>query len=130
MNARTVLKVCGVLFCLLAISNFLKPMEFDDHTGFVFLGKRLSGTPNLVLGSLFGAYLAVYGTAVLRMRRLALTMAWPYAAYVIVNLILFAIRMPEEALGRPIFGLVYSIVAIGVSSGAAYLLSRNREALT
>ncbi len=130
MNARTALRVCGILFCLLAISNFLKPMEFDEHQGFVFLGKRLSGTPNLLIAPIFGAYLAIYGTAVLRMRKLALAMAWPYAAYVIVNLILFTIRMPEEAWGRPIFGLAYIIVAVGVSSGAAYLLSQNRAALT
>ncbi len=53
-----------------------------------------------------------------------------YAAYVIVNLILFTVRMSDEALGKPLFGIVYSIIAIGVSSGCVFLLARNRAALS
>jgi len=64
------------------------------------------------------------------MRAYALPMGVAYAAYVVLNLILFTIRMPEEAFARPIFGLVYIIVAVGVSGGAVYLLSKNRHALT
>jgi len=39
------LTVAAILFGLLAISNLLKPLEIGPTTGFVFLGKRLSGTP-------------------------------------------------------------------------------------
>ncbi len=129
MNDRRLLTICGVLFCALAISNFLKPFEFDAHQGFVFFGMRQHGTWNLVLGPLAGLFLAVYGAGVLRLRAYALPLSRIYAAYVIVNLLLFTIRMSEEALARPIFGLVYIAIAVGVSSGCAYLLARNRALL-
>ena len=34
------------------------------------------------------------------------------------------------AFARPIFGLVYIIIAVGVSSGAVYLLNQHKEQLT
>ena len=86
--------------------------------------------PNLVLGPLAGIFLAIYGLGVLRMRAYALPMGRVYAAYVIVNLVLFTVRMSDEALGKPIFGLVYIVIAIGVSSGCVCLLARNRAALS
>ncbi len=52
-----------------------------------------------------------------------------YAAYVIVNLVLFTIRMSDEALARPSSGIVYSVIAIGVSGGCARLLARNQSML-
>lgn len=130
MNDRSWLKICGVLFCALAISNFLKPLELNASHGFVFLGQRLQGTWNMLLGPLAGLFLAVYGAGVLRLRAYALPMGRVYAAYVLVNLVLFTVRMSDEALGKPIFGLGYSVIAIGVSSGCVYLLTRNRALLT
>ncbi|MCC6765446.1 MAG: hypothetical protein IT293_12370, partial [Deltaproteobacteria bacterium] len=50
--------------------------------------------------------------------------------WVVVNLVLFTVRMSDEALARPIFGIVYAAVAIGVSSGCVVLLTRNRARLT
>ena len=129
MTDRTVLRVCGVLFCLLAVSNFLKFLEFDSHTGFMLFGMRQRGTPNLVWGWIFGFYLLIYGVGVYRMRAYALPMGIAYAVYVVLNLILFTIRMPEEAFARPIFGLVYIVVAVAVSSGAVYFLRKNQRAL-
>lgn len=130
MNDRTLLKVCGVLFCLLAVSNLVKPLELHEHHGFVFFGMRQRGSWNLVLGPLAAVFLAVYGLGVLRLRAYALPMGRIYAAWVICNLILFTVRMSDEALARPIFGIVYAIIAIGVSSGAVRLLARNRAALS
>ena len=129
MDDRRWLKVCGMLFCVLAVSNVLKPLEVSPHQGFVFLGQRQHGLPNLVLGPLAGLYLAIYGAGVLRLRSYALPLGRIYAAYVVVNLVLFTIRMSEEALARPLFGLVYAVVAIGVSSGCAIVLARNRALL-
>jgi hypothetical protein len=129
MNEGRWLTVCGVLFCVLAVSNFLKPLELHASHGFVLLGERLRGTPNLLVAPLAGVFLAVYGWAVLRRHALALPMSRIYAAWVIANLVLFTVRMPEEALGKPVFGLVYATVAIGVSSGCAWLLGRRRPAL-
>src|SRR5213593_1533787 len=104
------LTVSAVLFFVLAISNFLKPLQIGEHTGFVFLGRRLTGTANAVMGPLFGLYLLVYAIGIWRMRRLALPMGALYAAYVVVNLILFNVRMPREpGIGYAIFGLVYMV---------------------
>jgi uncharacterized transporter YbjL len=129
MNDRTLLRICGVLFCALAVSNFTKFLEFDAHQGFMLFGMRQHGTPNLVYGWLFGLYLLIYGIGVLRMRAYALSMGRFYAGYVILNLMLFTIRMPAEAFANPLFGLVYIIVAVGVSSGAVRLLAKNRASL-
>src|SRR5438552_19210222 len=90
------LTVFAVLFLVLAISNFLKPLQIGAQTGFVFLGRRLTGTANAVMGPLFGLYLLVYAIGIWRMRGYALTMGALYAAYVVVNLILFNFRMPRE----------------------------------
>src|SRR6266404_9205178 len=130
MNDRTALRICGVLFCLLAVSNFTKFLEMSPHQGFMLFGRRQHGTPNLVFGWLFGLYLLVYGIGVLCMRAYALPMGVAYAAYVVLNLILFTIRMPEEAYAKPIFGLAYIAVAIGVSSGTVYLLNKHRAELS
>lgn len=123
------LRICGILFCLLAFSNCTKFIEASPHQGFMLFGMRQHGLPNLFWGWVFGIYLAIYGVGILRKRAWALPMGIAYAIYVVLNLILFTIRMPEEAWARPIFGLGYIIVAVGVSSGAVVLLRRNRAAL-
>jgi hypothetical protein len=125
------LTIFAALFMVLAISNFLKPLQIGEQTGFVLFGRRLSGTPNAIAGPLFGAYLLVYAIGILRMKRWALAMGWAYAAYVVLNLILFNVRnVQPPGVGHAIFGLVYVAVAIGVSGGAAYLLSQRRAELT
>ena len=125
------LSVFALLFGLLAISNFMKPLAGKPgEVGFVFFGQRLAGTPNAVIGPLFGLFLLVYAVGVWRMRRYALPMGIAYAAYVIVNLVLFNARDPNPNRQGILFGVVYSLVAIGVSSGAAYLLARRRATLT
>lgn len=125
-----ILKVFGILFCVLAVSNFLKPLELADNHGFVFFGQRLSGTANLVAGPLFGLFLAIYGSSIVRLRSIALPMGLAYAVYVIANLVAWPIRGPQEAEGSLSFVLGYATIAIGVSSGAALLLFRNKGALT
>ena len=129
MDDRGWLRVCGVCFCLLALSNFMKPLEISPHQGFVFLGQRQHGVTNLLQAPLAGLFLAAYGLGVLRLRSYAVPLSRIYAAWVVANLILFTIRMSDEALARPVFGIVYAIVAIGVSSGCARLLARNRSLL-
>ena len=125
------LTVFAVVFGLLAVSNFLKPLQLGgSRTGFVFLGQRLSGTPNAIIGPLFGLYLLLYAAGIWRMRRYALPMAWAYAAYVVVNLLLFNVRTPRPpGTGYLLFGLVYMVVAVAVSSGAAWALSKRKDAL-
>ena len=127
------LTVAAILFAVLAISNLLKPLQIGgERTGFVFLGERLSGTPNTIAGPIFGAFLAVYAAGIWGMRRWALPMGALYAAYVIVNLVLFPFRTPPPAnggVGYQIFGIVYMIVAIGISAGAYRALAKRRADL-
>ena len=130
MNDRTWLKVLGVLFCVLAISNFTKPLEMQPNVGFVFFGMRQRGLPNLLLAPLAGLFLLAYGTSVLRMKRIALPMSRIYAVYVALNLVLFTFRMSDEALARPIFGIVYAVIALAGSWGATYLLLKHHAELT
>lgn len=94
------LSVVAVLYALLAISNFLKPVMANAHTGFVFFGHRLSGLPNDILGPLFGIFLLALAILIWRMLRLAVPVAWAYAAYVAANGILFSIV--ERARSRSV----------------------------
>jgi hypothetical protein len=124
------LTVAAVLFAVLAVSNLAKPLQLGGgQTGFVFLGERLSGTANAVAGSLFGLYLLAYAAGIWGMRRWALPLGVVYAAYVIVNLVLFPFRTPPPpgaGVGWQVFGIVYAAVAIGISAGTVRLLARRR----
>ena len=124
------LTIFAVLFALLAVSNTLKPLGIGEQTGFVFFGQRLSGLPNLILGPLFGLYLAVYAYGIWNMKRFALPMAHAYATYVILNLILFSMRNPgPQGTGETVFIVVYAAIAIGVSVAAAVTLTRRKTEL-
>ena len=130
-NRGPTLTVLAVLFALLAVSNFLKPFQLTSDTGFVLFGRRLNGTPNALAGSFFGLYLLAYALGIWRMRRYALAMAYVYTGYVILNLILFNVRNPAPpSVAYQAFGIVYAIIAIGVSGGAAYLLATRKAALS
>ena len=126
------LTTCAVLFGVLAVSNFLKPFHLGGNdTGFVLFGERLSGTPNAIAGPLCGAFLLAYAAGIWGMKRFALWMGYVYAGYVILNLVLFNLRTPRPpGPGYVLFGIVYSAVAIGVSTGAAYILAKRKPELT
>ncbi len=126
------LSIAAVLYTLLAVSNLLKPFQlWGEHTGFVWLGQRLSGSANAIVGPLFGLYLLVYALGIWRQKFYALPMAYAYAAYVIVNLALFiSARVASSGEGNALFGLVYALVGIGVSFGTALLLTKHRAILT
>jgi hypothetical protein len=122
--------IFAVPFALLAISNLLKPLQFGgEQTGFVFFGQRLSGTANTIAGPLFGLYLLVYAYGIWNKKRFALPMSHAYALYVVLNLILFITNNTRPpGVGYLFFGIVYSVIAIGVSVGAAvFLTSRKTE---
>jgi len=125
------LTACAILFAILAVSNLLKPLQLGGaQTGFVFFGHRLSGAANSIVGPLFGVFLAIYAFGIWTMRRFALPMAHAYAAYVIVNLILFSFQDATPSTpGHVAFGIVYSTIAIGVSLGAAVAITRRKAEL-
>jgi hypothetical protein len=127
------LTVLAVVLALLAVSDFLKPFRLEGaDTGLVFLGRRLTGPAGSVAGLAVGAFLATYAVGVWGLRRWALPVAWAYAAYVTLNLVLFPFRTPQPpdaGIGYAIFGVVYAILAIGGSVACAVLLGRRRADL-
>ena len=128
------LTVLAVLMGLLSVSNFSKPlgqaMQPESDAGFVFLGQRLEGAANTLMGPLFGLFLAIYAYGVWTRRRWVVPVSIAYAAYVVVNLVLFAATAPDQQVPGLAFMVVYAAVAIGVSAGGALYLYRNRHRLS
>ena len=129
-----VLTALAVAMGLMAISNFFKPISQaaapDSNAGFVFFGHRLHGLANAVIGPAFGVLLATYAYGVWTRRRWVIPLALAYAAYVVLNLVLFTLDPPPGSDAPFVFLMVYALVAIGVSSGGALYLYRNRETLS
>ncbi len=119
----------AVCFWLLAVSNFIKPLQLTEHSGFVLFGTRLTGSDSVVWSLLFGAFLVLYGLGLWRMKRLVMGMAHAYALYVVVNLFLYWSHNPPPAGADVLLALMYSLIAVGVSSGSAVLLSLRRNEL-
>jgi hypothetical protein len=123
------LTIFALLLALMAISNFGKPFSHNPGVGFVFFGTRLSGAPNMIVAPIFGIVLAVYAYGILAMRKFALPIGIFYAAYVIINMPLFLVKYQGTAVMQEhswAYLLPYPFVAIGVSSGAAWLLYRRK----
>jgi hypothetical protein len=125
------LTVLAILFAILAVSDILKPLHLEGPTtGLVFFGKRLSGTPNAILGPILGISLLIYAAGIWRVRRYAMFFGYAYAIYVTINLILFSARNPPPASqSEMIFGIVYIVFALALSWGTAVLLSRHKADL-
>ena len=125
-------KIFPILFGLLAVSNLLKPFRLGgDQTGFVLLGERLSGMANTIAGPLFGLFLALYAFGIWHRKRFALPMGHAYATYVVLNLILFyGKNVISPGVSYVLFGLAYSAIAVGVSLGAAYFLTKHKALLS
>lgn len=125
-----VLTLLAIVLLLLAVTDLLKPLRLEGaDTGLVFLGRRLDSATSAVVGPLVSVFLLVYAAGIWRLRRWALPMAWLYAAYVTTNLLLFPFRTPQPpdaGVGYFIFGLAYTVLAIGGSVGGAVLLGRRR----
>jgi hypothetical protein len=121
-----------ILFSLLAVSNLLKPFRLgSDETGFVLLGERLSGMANTIVGPLFGLFLALYAFAIWKRKRFAIPLGHAYATYVILNLILFQVKnVAPPGISYVIFGIIYALIAVCVSLGAAIFLTRNKMLLS
>jgi hypothetical protein len=127
------LTILAILLALMALSNFGKTFTHQSGVGFVFFGMRLSGTANMIVAPIFGIIIAVYVYGILAMRKFALPLGIVYAAYVIVNMPLFVLRYHGTAVMQEhswAYLVPYPFVAIGVSSGAAWMLYRRREDLT
>ena len=117
----------AVAFALLGISNVMKPLS-GGRGHFVFFGTRLDGTPNAILGPLFGIILFVYAYGIWRMRRYSLYLAYAYAAYVTINGYMFQAKYPGEQ--GALAGIVLMIVVLTVVWGTAVILTRRSAELT
>jgi len=121
------LTIFALLFALLAISNFLKPFHLDPNAGFVFLGTKLTGTANAIMGPLFGIILLVYAYGIWSMRKFALPIAYIFLLWVLLNGTLFTLK--NQSTQPLAANLVAAIVGIGVPLAAAIVLHRRRADL-
>ncbi len=124
------LTIFAILFVLLAISDFSKPFSHDPGIGFVFMGVRLKGTGNAIMGPLFGLLLAIYAYGIWAMRRWALPVAYIYTAWVVVNGVLFSMKNRTEPRPSLLFTIAATAIGIGVPLATAIILSRRQNDLT
>jgi len=122
------LTIFAVLFALLAISNFLKPFHLELNEGFVFLGTKLTGAANAVMGPLFGIILLVYAYGIWAMRKFALQVAYIFLLWVLLNMILFTVK--NQSTQPLAANLAAAIVGIGVPLASAIVLRQRRADLT
>jgi hypothetical protein len=109
-----------------------KMMGMDaPATGIMFLGVLHTGPSATILGVILAAILFFYSIGIWRMKRHAMTLAWAYAAYVILNVTLFTIRTPlPRTRGAIIFAVVYLIGAVTLTVSTAISLTRRRSELS
>jgi hypothetical protein len=124
------LTIFALLYVLLAISNFSKPFSHDPGIGFVCLGVRQTGTPNVILSTLFGIGLLIFAYGVWTMRRYALPVSYIFLAWVCVNTILFRIKNPTQPQPSIAFTIFATALGIGVPLATAIILSRRQAELT
>ena len=99
-------------------------------SGIVVLGVRHSGAGAGIWALPVAVVLFFYAVGIWRMKRYALTLAWLYAVYAILNVTLFTIRNPAPPTrGATIFAIVYLVGAITLTLGTAIVLTRRRESL-
>jgi hypothetical protein len=127
----TLLRFFAVLFGLLALSIFLNPFGLSTDSGVVFLGKRLSGAPNLIAAWCFAVFLACYAISLWREKAAALPLGIAYAAYLHVNLhyaLLFTFRDAEAPFDNAHVFAISTIVALVAAWGAVAAMVRGRLA--
>src|SRR5262249_55076924 len=127
------LTVMALLFGLLALSNATKALQNardPSHLGMVILGFRFETfAANLVLGPLFGAFLAAHAYGLGTLRRWVAPLSIVYAFYVPVNLVLFWYMQTSPEI-PPYFSILgYLAVAFTGSIGTALYLGYHRDKL-
>ncbi len=118
------LTVFAILFGLLAVSNFLKPVLHGAN--FVFLGTKMTGAANAILAILFGILLAVYAFGIWTMRKFALTIAYIFFPWVVLNTVLFAMKNKPSG-PQPSAGVAIMTIAIGLGVPLASLIILHRR---
>jgi hypothetical protein len=124
------LTIFALLFGLLAISNFLKPFSHDPGVGFVFMGTRLTGTGNAIMGPLFGIALVIFAYGIWTMHAWARPVAYIYTAWVVVNTVLFTLKHRAEPHPSLAFSIAATAIGIGVPLATAIILTRRSADLS
>ena len=128
----------AVLFVMLAISDFSKPLQyaqnpvvrsFADGNGLVIFGHKFQGlTTLLMLSPLVGIVLLIYAYGIWRLRPWVLPLSIVYAFYVPYNLVLFWFTQTSGPRSIP-FIVRYLAVALIGSVGTAIYLAYHRARL-
>ena len=126
----TALTIFALLFGLLAISDFAKPFSHSPGVGFVFLGHRLAGTGNAVMGPLFGVLLVTFAYGIWTMRRYALPVAYIFTGWVIVNTVLYNLKHRSDPQPPLYFAILSIALGLGVPLATAIILSRRSADLS
>ena len=127
-SGRTTLRVFAILIGLRAATDVLKPL--GAGSGFVFLGKFLTGIACYVLAPIVGALMLVYAYRLWHLRRFALPMGIAYGVLVTINLIVFPMLQGlPNGFNVPAY-LAFGAIGLGVSWGAVWLLAQRKQALT
>jgi len=128
------LTVMAVLFALLAISDFTKPLAFIHPTptsGIVEFGHRFHNLPHTaILGVMFGVLFLFYAYGLWNLRGWVLPIAIGYAFYVPFNVTLFNSNPEAGSQYSLAFTLIWLAIALGGSIGTAIYLAYNRERLS
>ncbi len=127
-TGKTTLRVFAVLIGLRALTDVLKP--FGAGSGFVFFGKLLTGTASHILAPLVGVLMLVYAYGLWQLRRFALPMGIAYGILVTINLVVFPMLQELPGGFGPVAYGVFTLIGLGVSWGAVWLLLQRRGQLT
>jgi hypothetical protein len=120
------LTIFALLLVFVAITDLLKPFHFFPNDGFVFLGTKLTGTANAIMGPLFGMIILVCAYGIWTMRKFALPIAYVFVLSVIVNMLLYTMKNHAT---RPL-PIVNVIVGIGIPLVLAIILNRRHADLS
>ena len=127
----TFLTVMAVLFAILTISNFTKPIQYWNNPavgGIVIFGVRFTSVAsNAVLGPLVGLLTGAYAYGLWTRRRWVVPLSIFYAFYVPVNLVLFWHRHTTPDIPPVPALLGYLFFALGGSIGTALYLAYRRD---
>lgn len=120
------LTIFALVLVFVAITDFLKPFHLFPNDGFVFLGTKLTGAANAIMGPLFGVIILAGAYGIWTMRKFALPIAYIFVLSVILNMVLYTVK---NGAARPL-PIVNVVVGIGVPLALAIVLRRRRADLT
>ena len=128
-----VLTLAAVVFAVAAIQSLIKPFDTSPESGFMLFGYRTDGLLEAVVSRAHAVLMLALAYGTWRLKRYALPILTVYTAYIALNLFLYTLRYdwPTPGGAHPaLAAALYSLVALGVPGGTAYLLSRRRSELS